>query len=728
MQNRLMTCVVGLVAGLALAACGDVQQASGTLEVASVPTAQVAIDGTPHGTTPATIKLDAGRHEIVLSRDHFEPQTQAVEITGGDTSTVETVLMGTDPGDPEVIRALAEAFEIDYQPFEGVERHRGSRDKDQPVVLLWPQKDVRLDGLVTFGVEVSIDYMGDGYLVFKKGRKELSRQPFTPEKVMTVAVLPTEVREAVKTGNTITWGLYFDDNRKSVTTKFKVVKNTKVEKAIAKLERRKYFKRQPPLTQALMRAQVLHNHRLYTESLLAHLGVVQEFPTSVQPYEGIVTALRRMDGDASELWTLASQHVSGKGGHGRPSQPGAGFGAAPGMGPSGMGGSRPAMPGMGANEIPLRLYDPRIETPTAPPVEQPGTTTQPDATQPGTTDPATPGTAQPGLGATDRPGDPGELIGRADALRAVADDERQRANDLREQADAAREMLERAIQDSNETLADIQQADEAVEAAREAHAADPTPANEEALREAQQYREELQAKKDELDKSLPGLSEHADRLNQEAVGAEDQAVEAERLAAEARREADLASGIDPDAPTTRPTPELGPGGKPIEQPAQPSEGPVLDQMRRELGDAQIQLAEARRDLETLEVEAAANPGDPGIQTQLAEMRQRVEEMETTVAAVAEAYAAAGGQHAPETPELPDARERNLRNLTRALQTAEFALVAAEDALRQAEEDLQTDPSDPAKVAAFEAAQQAAQAAADARNAAAAALEAATTSK
>ena len=92
--------------------------------------------------------------------------------------------------------------------------------------------------------------MGDGFIEFKKGRKTLYREPFSPDYEVTVMAIPEEVRDALKTNDKVTWGITFNDRRKGITTKFKVVKKGQVERKLEKLQKSKHFRRQPDVGEA----------------------------------------------------------------------------------------------------------------------------------------------------------------------------------------------------------------------------------------------------------------------------------------------------------------------------------------------------------------------------------------------------------------------------------------------------------------------------------------------
>lgn len=303
-----------LALALLVAGCGQATDSDATLNITSVPQAEVFVDGVSQGTSGKAIVLAPGEHTIEVKRDRFLTHTETVTVAAGGTLEREVTLAAQDPSDPVVIAALAASEGVDVAPFVAPETHRGSRDKRSVAVLLWPSRDVRKTGLVNYAIEADETYEGDASLEFRHGRKVLFRQAFRPESVTTVRPIPAEVLEHVKTGRKITWGLYFEDSRRPVKTSFKVVQRPKAQRQLDRLATSRHMQRQPQITREIMAATVLENNRLYTEALVANLEIASNHPNSTQPYRGIVTTLRRLDAEHSELFAFVSPHVSGKGG------------------------------------------------------------------------------------------------------------------------------------------------------------------------------------------------------------------------------------------------------------------------------------------------------------------------------------------------------------------------------------------------------------------------------
>lgn len=317
-NTRHMAVATALAVGLALslAACGS-EPAATTAQVTlrSSPPAEVWISGEMKGTTPIELTLAAGSHDVTFKAEGFADAADTIAVEGGKDLTVDAELRARTDAD-ETLVLVARALGISRAPFESPEVHRGRGTA--AVMLYWPQKDVRMEGLTSFRIDVTEDYEGDGFIEFHKGREILHREPFTPEQMATVKAIPESVREALETNATVTWGVYYENKRKKpVTAKFKVIRKRTADKQLAKLEQRKFFRRQPALVKELMRVDVLRNNRLYTEALVGSLAVLQRNPDSIQPYRGIVQAAQRLGLKDTPMFAAAMRHVSGRGGLGR---------------------------------------------------------------------------------------------------------------------------------------------------------------------------------------------------------------------------------------------------------------------------------------------------------------------------------------------------------------------------------------------------------------------------
>jgi hypothetical protein len=236
-STRLTAVATALASlGLILGGCGSEPSTTGTatLEVASLPTAEVSVDGVSKGTTPLTIDLPAGKYELGLAQPGFQAHKEAIDLSAGSRQTVETILVPEDPDDPKALAMLGQAFDVEVKAFEEPPRHRGASDAD--VLLLWPREDVRQVGLNTFAIEVGTEYQ-DGRVEFYKGKTLLFSAPFDPENDVTVGAIPAEVIKEATPGANLTWGVYFSDKRtKPITAKFEILSEARSDKVTKKIE------------------------------------------------------------------------------------------------------------------------------------------------------------------------------------------------------------------------------------------------------------------------------------------------------------------------------------------------------------------------------------------------------------------------------------------------------------------------------------------------------------
>jgi hypothetical protein len=187
---------------------------------------------------------------------------------------------------------------------------RGGSDAN--VMLYWPQRDVRKEGLGTYRVEVTAEYEGDGFIEFRKGKDVLHREPFQPESYVTERALPASVLEALRRGRTIEWGVYYESRRKKpVTAEFKVVDGRKFARRLAKLQRRRVYLRATPLEREMSKIDLLRNYRLYSEALTSSLGVLNTWPETQLPFKAIAACLERLKLEDTMLYAAVARRLRG---------------------------------------------------------------------------------------------------------------------------------------------------------------------------------------------------------------------------------------------------------------------------------------------------------------------------------------------------------------------------------------------------------------------------------
>ncbi|MDF1701430.1 MAG: PEGA domain-containing protein [Planctomycetota bacterium] len=324
-EARHITTALVMALALTVGACGDTSksgdQSSSTGSAASTTAANITfrtdptdvevwLDGKNAGTTPVVIAIEAGTHDIEFKREGFTSvKKDGVEIQAGKDLTVSTALAVS--GEPEArVKTLLAALGIPEHENIAPKAHRGSTP---PVMLYWPKKTVRKEGLTTWRIEL-VEYDDDGFLVFRKGKKELYRQPFKAESEVMEGALPTAVIEALKRGTTITWGIDFESKRqKDVMAKFTVSDGKALAKKLKRLEKRQVYRRAGALDRRMAQIELKRNYRYYTEALTDSMSVLNTWPTTQMADKVIADSLQRLKLKDSLLYTEIMKRVRGRG-------------------------------------------------------------------------------------------------------------------------------------------------------------------------------------------------------------------------------------------------------------------------------------------------------------------------------------------------------------------------------------------------------------------------------
>lgn len=382
--------IAALAAGLIVTGCDSGSTGSGggataTVNLSSLPAAEAWVDGKSAGSTPLAVPLSPGRHEVVLKQAGFSEHRQTLDVAPGAVASVDATLLPDDPMDPESVRLVAAAYGITVEPFRAPEVHRGAASVGG-VALLFPRNDVRKEGLLNFRVDVTPAYEGGGFLEFRKGKTSLYRAKFEPETLVNTSTLPKSVLDAVKTGDTVTWGIYFTDARKPITAQFEVVAKPTASKKLAELSADRRLAAQPAALRQQLEAEVLQNYRLYSEALVRLLDMRAADKDNTAPYTGIVSCLRRLDLEDSALFTEAASKAVGV--TSRHRGPNAGSGVAGKRNPVGTmpSGGAPASDGAEAAPLAAPTAPGTAPAATAPaaaapnPASAPGSPVRPDPT------------------------------------------------------------------------------------------------------------------------------------------------------------------------------------------------------------------------------------------------------------------------------------------------------------------------------------------------------------
>ncbi len=287
--------------------------ADGTLRVTSSPPADVWIDGNSAGVSPIEIDLPPGPHAVRIRLGGFEVHESTAHVSSGKPTKLDVKLILVDPEEREGLQlvadvALPEEESMWVQTFEAPRPHRGG-GPPQAVRVVFPRGPVRARDLRRFQVEFASDTPRKGAVEFRRGAQLLDRFVVEDGQSEELAEsIPQRVRDAVKPGDTVTWGFY-PTNGAPTTASFKVVdKNLKA--AIGTIS--KSFKGQPGVAIAHMRAQLYLNHGLYYAAHEEAQAILQADGNSARAWAVVLESLNKMGVAKSTLaWKAAQSAVGG---------------------------------------------------------------------------------------------------------------------------------------------------------------------------------------------------------------------------------------------------------------------------------------------------------------------------------------------------------------------------------------------------------------------------------
>jgi hypothetical protein len=270
-----------------------------TLEVLSDQDVQVAINGTIEGSAPLKKEVPAGKVVVTISADGFLSRDYPKDVGAGAEVVIDAKpLVPLDSSDPAAFNALWKGFSGKaLPPLEEPSRDRSGGDGD--LALIYPREDVRVEDLKGSYRVVLMDELLDlkgATIEFRRGRETLAKIPFdNPTRMDVEGDIPAAVRAAAKTGQTITWGVYFPPESKSkkpITTEIKVVA-TDLSKQLERIEKR--WDEHPATIRALLRAQLLLDRRLFTAAYREASSVLAVEKANVRALAIAQQALERMD-------------------------------------------------------------------------------------------------------------------------------------------------------------------------------------------------------------------------------------------------------------------------------------------------------------------------------------------------------------------------------------------------------------------------------------------------
>ena len=251
--------------------------------------------------------------------------------SGGSTSptgSTETAGSGVsvDLNDSRELDRLLQGSGIENPTIEGEATHRGAGEKFLTTVFpIFPNGKVRLEGLTSYRIDIDIESFEDGgSLEFHVGKKVLWKQGdvFAPKFRVLSASIPRTVLDGVKVGETVTWGVFFEDpKKKDIVAEFKVAQEDQLDRALLKLDKDKKVRSQSPLVRTLTKAKVLQNHSLLSEALSDYLSIVDTHPSITEAWKNIVDCMRRLDLKKTPLFEEALLQMSTGTGYHRPDDP-----------------------------------------------------------------------------------------------------------------------------------------------------------------------------------------------------------------------------------------------------------------------------------------------------------------------------------------------------------------------------------------------------------------------
>lgn len=475
-----------------------------------------------------------------------------------------------DYNNPKELAAALSALGVETPAVEPMTPERGV--VDGLAFPTWPSGDVRKAGLRTFRVDVSPSFDGKAFLKFFQGKKELYSAPFEPAKTTTIETIPAVVVESLKSGDKVTWGVYFEKkSAKPITLDFTVVDKAAATKKVGELDANKGL---TALGRMITKAQALKNYSFLSEALMTYVEVVKTDDSITSVYADMVDCLRRLKLKNTPLFQDAQMRMTT---NPSPSRKGFGGGLNGGVAGGGPGagdlptGNQGKMAGVGPTAVA------KTSGANKGGLKQGGSGLPPIPTVPGTPTPTDPA-AEPTAG--DQSSEHAAMMNQ---LRAAALAARNRADQAQKAADEAKKQA-----DDAQATADAQAA-KAAEFAAKAEAA-----RNEAKDMTNGLTEEQRASK----------MQQADAFERAAADAKAQADAAAALAAEAAKRAEnlalQAKGLDHEADKIEQQAQDAAGGPPA------NGGKQLDPVLPPKVDFQAQLDAAQKAVQTAQQGVAAS--------------------------------------------------------------------------------------------------------------------------
>jgi|GEM_PF-6946075 len=223
-------------------------------------------------------------------------------------------LTAVNPADDAAFGGWLAANEIERSAVEPEQGTRGVSTSASGLWVLYPRGETRTEALGSYGVEVSpAGFVKGGVIELRRGKTVLYREsePFAPITRFVYGRFPSPVTEAIKSGENLTWGVYYPDRPElDVVASLRVVFKPAADRQLARVSADPRNAEQSALVRSLGRGQVLLNNSLFGEALRDYLAVARQDPLVAESWARIGDCMRRMNLKAAPLYGDALARAS----------------------------------------------------------------------------------------------------------------------------------------------------------------------------------------------------------------------------------------------------------------------------------------------------------------------------------------------------------------------------------------------------------------------------------
>jgi len=294
-RNRRFVLVLASLATVLAGYAVHLATRPATLEVESHPPATLLVNGVARGRTPVRIELEPGTYDVALELTRFLPLRFRVTLEGGTNPKRTLTLLPEDATDRAAMFELAKSLGYEVDRFEAAASRGGGAFPLGRALL--PCGRCRTQDLVSLRFETSDEepFPLPARLVIRRGDEVLHERPIAELDLVAEFPFPADVRERLRPGDAIAWGVVTDSGREFLT-EFEVVEETaRLNAALARLDRD--LAEAPPV-RAFLRAHALVADGL---PLAAYLEVSRTSGTDVLSLGMRLRALQRLGADDSRL-------------------------------------------------------------------------------------------------------------------------------------------------------------------------------------------------------------------------------------------------------------------------------------------------------------------------------------------------------------------------------------------------------------------------------------------